>query len=306
VSGWFGDNAECPVDAETKAWIDRRWKWLTYQFGANRVSSATVVLPLEEYFPDAFEKTYDSARVIHDRVCSYMGIAPKTVEMNLYQESNPLHNDKGPLGAAGLYEERDGKFHVWIEVQNLNDPLSLVATMAHELAHTYLLGQRRVSPDTVDHEPLTDLLTVFLGMGVMTANSVIREQSWQEGLVASWSMSRRGYLNMSEYGYALALFAEARRDDHSSWANHLRPDVRFASERALRFLATDPSSAAKIDQSTDGPIGTLPRFRPNVTDAETSFDDPVGEDDSIDAEELLQRTTVRLTLPKINRSPCLS
>jgi hypothetical protein len=109
--------------------------------------------------------------------------------------------------------------------------------MAHELGHVHLLGHGRLTPDAEDHEPLTDLLTVFLGLGVFTANAVIREQYWDAGGWAGWKMGRRGYLGMPVYGYALALFARTRGEDGSAWSGELRPDVRSAFRQAGRFLA---------------------------------------------------------------------
>jgi len=88
VSGWFGDNAECPIDRPSQEWIDWRWAWLIKQFGAERAKSVPVILPLEEFFPEAFEKDYDGARVMLDRVCEYMGLTPETIELNLYQDQN--------------------------------------------------------------------------------------------------------------------------------------------------------------------------------------------------------------------------
>jgi hypothetical protein len=107
----------------------------------------------------------------------------------------------------------------------------------------HLLGHGRISVDTEDHEPLTDLLTVFFGLGVFTANSVIRETSWHAGQLSGWSIGRRGYLGMPVYGYAFARFARARGEDGSDWSRELRPDVRSAFKQAMRFLEKETSPA---------------------------------------------------------------
>jgi hypothetical protein len=135
-----------------------------------------------------------------------------------------------------VYEPIAGKSRIWIETGNLADPLALVATMAHELAHVHLLGRGRISAEAEDHEPLTDLLTVYFGMGVISANSVIREKNWRMGNISGWSIGRFGYLGMSEYGYALARYARARQEDGAAWSGELRLDVRSAFKDAVRFL----------------------------------------------------------------------
>lgn len=245
---WFRSKPGCPIDAATRGWVDDRWAWLEGQFGAERVRDATLVLPRPEFFPDPYSGTEACARRILDRVCGYMGVDPSAVEMSLYAEGDPTAGNPifgGGLrdGTAGLYHPEGGRYRVWVEAANLDDPLAMVATMAHELGHVHLLGHGRVSGDAEDHEPLTDLLTVFLGLGVFTANSVIRERYWHEGNYSGWSIGRRGYLGMPAYGYAFALFARARGEYGPAWAQELRPDVRSAFWQSGQFLSAGANGA---------------------------------------------------------------
>jgi hypothetical protein len=212
-------------------------RWLAEEFGWHRLQSAHVVLPTPEFFPDPYAGTPEDAQVMLDRVCGYMDIPPETVELSLYQDRNPVHEGDWRQGTAGLYHEEAGRFRIWVEVSNLGDPLGLVGTMAHELGHVHLLGHGRITPDVEDHEPLTDLLTVFLGLGIFSANAVIHEHYWHAGEVSGWSMGRRGYLGMPMYGYALALFAWARGEKKPPWSKELRLDVRSSFKQGIRFLA---------------------------------------------------------------------
>ncbi len=241
--GWFKSPARCPVEPAAKDWIERRLAWLTEQFGWDRLQAAEVILPRPEYFPDPYDGTEEDVRVLLDRVCSYVAIEPQTVELELYEDRNPVHDERGRVSTAGLYDERDGKYHIWVEMNQLDDVLALVATMAHELGHVLLLGQGRISPEAEDHEPLTDLLTVFLGLGVFSANAVIRERYWDAGNVSGWSMGRQGYLTMPMYGYALALFAWVRDEAAPAWASELRGDVHAAFTEGLRYLHETGESA---------------------------------------------------------------
>src|SRR5258708_402611 len=79
-----------------------------------------------------------------------------------------------------------------------------------------------------EHEYLTDLLTVFLGLGVFAGNSVIREVSYTYLDSGShyWGIGRWGYLSERLFGYALSVFAWARGETGQAWAAHLRPNVR--------------------------------------------------------------------------------
>jgi len=242
--GWSRSKLECPVNAAVRQWIDGRWQWLEEQFGVERLRTCPVVLPRPEFFPGPYHGTDEDARRMLDQVCEFMGIDPATVELSLYEDEdrNPIYEGQWQQGTAGLYHPEGGEFRIWVEVSNLDDPLAMVGTMAHELGHVHLLGHGRVSADAEDHEPLTDLLTVFFGLGVFTANSVIREEYWQAGNYAGWSMGRRGYLGMPQYGYAFARFARARGEDGAAWSRELRLDVRSAFQQAMRFLAAEAES----------------------------------------------------------------
>ena len=119
MSGWLKSKPECPVDSETRQWIEQRWLWLSEQFGAERARSGPVILPAPEFFPDEYSEVGDGPRKMLDRVCGYMGVDPATVELNLYRDDNPVYVGKWRQGTAGLYQEESGKYRIWIEVENL-------------------------------------------------------------------------------------------------------------------------------------------------------------------------------------------
>lgn len=237
--GWFRQSSECPIDAATRQWIDYRWQWLTDEFGLEKLRQTQVIRPILKYFPDNYKKTPEDATLILNRICQYMGIDPDTILISFYEDRNPVYEGHFLARTSGLYHPENGKFRVWVEVSNLDDPLSLVGTMAHELGHVHLLGHGRISEEVDDHEPLTDLLTVFFGLGIFTANSVIREKTWHKGSLSGWSMSRKGYLGMPEYGYAFARFARDRKEDGSDWSRELRLGVRTAFNQSMRFLSAE-------------------------------------------------------------------
>src|SRR5688500_10981394 len=133
--GWF--RPTCPVDPETKRWIEERMQWLTDEFGMTRLRSVQVVLPTPEFFPDAYDGSKKDAKRLLRRVCRYMDVEPDRVKIRFYVDQKPsadlgfAHN-----GPAGVYAGDT----IWIEESMLADPMALVGTMAHELGHVHLLG----------------------------------------------------------------------------------------------------------------------------------------------------------------------
>jgi len=83
---------------------------------------------------------------------------------------------------------------------------------------------------------MTDLLTVFLGLGIFTANSAGRFRQYHDDRRQGWSMQRLGYLPEEVYGYSLARFARERGEDKPEWTKHLSTNVRTYFKRSRAWL----------------------------------------------------------------------
>ena len=221
----------CPVSPYEQAWTEMRLAWLIEQFSASRMLAAKVVLPTDEFFPDQYNGSPEYAAKILGRLCGFMQIDPARVTLEV------VHDQQLP-DAVGHYDRSDPARRpiIRVQAQQLEDPQLLVATLAHELAHELLLGGELMNGDEPDHEWTTDLLPIFLGLGVFLANASLRERSASSGTWSWWTMRRQGYLPARMVGYALAVFLSLRRESRPSWASHLRLDARAALVGGLRYI----------------------------------------------------------------------
>jgi tetratricopeptide (TPR) repeat protein len=151
---------------------------------------------------------------------------------------------------TGLFRLDEEKPIIWVEAASSNDPESLVATFAHELAHAHLLGQKRVSPEEEDLEQLTDLTTVYFGMGIFPANCAFRDKSYHAANWQGWSISRQGYLDPPTWSYALAVYAWRRQERKPPWTGYLRPTVRAPCRQAIAYLWR--AGISTPEESVDG------------------------------------------------------
>jgi hypothetical protein len=246
----FRSKASCPVAPDERAWIEGRFSWLSGQFGLGVPRDAIVVLPTPKFFPDPYHGRPEDVPPLFGRVCGYLGLDPARFELALYSEADRprlVDEDGRPIGGtAGLYQGGERPV-IWVEYSRLADPPALVATLIHEACHDLLLATGRLRGDEEDHEFVTDLLTVYLGLGIITANATIREAYWRSGNWEGWSIGRQSYLTQPMYGYALARFAQARGERKPGWLKHLRPDVRVPCKQGIRYLAeTDDPQAAEV------------------------------------------------------------
>lgn len=235
--GWLFASDACPVDPAAKAWIEDRLVWLRDEFGADDLYGGPTVVPTAEFFPDRFDGTRKSARVVFDRVCDLMGADPPDVTLKfLKPAANPLFlvtdaGDAVPTEAAGLYEPGV----IRINESELASFENLVGTMAHELAHQRLLGEGRLDGDVFDNELLTDLTVVFKGLGIFLANT---PRNWP-GQNKKWpgtTLIRPEYMSPPMFGYALGLISWLRGEAKPGWQKYLRFAVRGEVQQAVRFL----------------------------------------------------------------------
>ncbi len=164
----------CPCDVKAKEWVEERLEWLSQSFDRHVFNGRSMVLPTAAYFPDPYDQSESSARVLFERVCEYMDVLPSLTRLHFVKGKTESHlvNEHGhalPM-AAGTYQQRYSRFLITINQDELVDPMSLVGTMAHELSHLRLMGEGRVVGDESDNELLTDLNVVTHGMGIFLAN----------------------------------------------------------------------------------------------------------------------------------------
>ncbi|MBR7837548.1 hypothetical protein KDL01_29990 [Actinospica durhamensis] len=232
----------CPVSPEQREWIERSLRWCVREFG-EQAARGPVVLPDSDLLPVPYDGSNYQIYRLYDRICSLMGVDPREVELRLRdridQAAPSDQGDQGNRHVVGRYRTPPylrlrfldvklslGRPSIEIERAQTTDPVRLVALLAHELAHRRLLGEGRVTTRQADHEQLTDLLTVYLGFGVFTANM-------QLGL-----SGHLGYLTTGERAYALACYCRMRGEvDVPSWAYELHPRPLEKFQQALEFLA---------------------------------------------------------------------
>lgn len=240
----FGLAPKLPVTDEERLWVDEGFRRLNRMLGSSRLQNAKVILPTDEYFPDPWDASEAALNALFLRVCDYMGVSPGKVELAIIPDTSellealPAYSMRGGNDPAGLHYGGDGEERPLVAVRNslLKDPLSVVATLAHELGHVILLDGGHLKRDAEDMEPLTDLVTVYLGLGVFTANASRNFRKFQDDRREGWSMSRLGYLPETVFGYALARFAKERGENQPAWAEYLSTNLNTWFRKSAKWL----------------------------------------------------------------------
>jgi hypothetical protein len=241
---------ERPVTADDEWWVKSEIYNLSQMFGEGYLESLTTITP--EYFERRFTGTEEDAQYIFERLLTLMNIDGWELQLMFYStqpiplrggvtttRSDKLEGDWN--GSSGRYVDHGlGHKEIWIELDELHDFNSLVATMAHELSHYKLLGENRIDEND---EHLTDLLTVALGFGIFMGNSYFYFSQWSARSRYGWQMRKKGYLPEQVIAYAMAWLAQYRNED-LSWKQYLNKTM-------LKYFN---QSCAYIEQNADNNV----------------------------------------------------
>lgn len=237
----------CPIPEDIRIWMENALIWLINQFGEKKILSIKTLLPSQEDFPIQFNATEQMAYDILTVVAKQMDVDPRSIKLDFYNEqlleikSNIGHTLYGQQYedenySSGLYKGKnnDNKFSIAIEIGQLKDTDKLVATLAHEIAHIKILGEGRLKEND---EYLTDLVTVFFGLGIFNANTAFQFYTSSD----KWGYSKQGYLTQKEWGYALALYAYIRKEKKPDWIKYLTLNIQsdFKKSEAYIYDNTD-------------------------------------------------------------------
>lgn len=244
--GFFSNkqNNGCPIDNGMRLWMENTFLWLAGQFGQDNIATKKMLLPTPEHFPIRYDGSKESLVKTAEIVARQMEINIDEVSLDIYEQNiqeftgdfghrifTQIDEDSKEKNSAGLYfgKNEQDKYEILIEKKNLNDPESLVATVAHEFAHIKILGERRLD---FNDELLTDLTPVVFGLGIFNANSAFKEHKSFD----SHGHQTIGYLKQREWGYALALYAFYRQEKNSDWIKYLTPNIKSDFRKSMNFI----------------------------------------------------------------------
>ncbi|WP_432880850.1 hypothetical protein ACQPYH_36110 [Kribbella sp. CA-245084] len=221
----------------SRRWIRSSMDWLVAEFGRD-VLLRPIALPTD-VIPDGYDGSRAAATELCGRVDGRMDLRPG--QCGLSFELNGVRRPSN-RGTTAVVKEQHGRWSRGADQNQIElsptlaaDPVALIAIYAHEVGHELLLGGERITlTRRPDHEPLTDLITVFYGLGIFTANAAYERRPRPNG--RGKQPVARGYLREAALAEALAYYALLRGERHPDWDRHLDPPVRRGMRNQLAVL----------------------------------------------------------------------
>lgn len=233
------------LNTEDEDWHTATWLWFLQHFGGiSRLRETPLVLPSKQFVPPTETQGHERALHIFDTVKHLAGMADWPCEV-VPQPKRPeakvgdfaiLKTDSGAM-PLGTFRAEKNIAAITYDPDSLGNPVELIATFAHELAHYRLASIAAEVPGGHDlHELTTDLLTIYMGFGLFGANNAFSFSQHQDFQSIGWQYSRRGYLRERDWIFGLAIFARLRGQEIQPIQDFLKPHLYADLVKAGRYL----------------------------------------------------------------------
>ncbi len=232
------------LDEASIDWMFDTFAWALRNFDAEVFFKETIlVTPSNEHFPGTESGVEGMATLIFDKVKTYAGMQHwpyRLVDGNTLEEITPVQiKIEGPVrGAAGIAPasiDDSRKLVIPYHHQQMNAPEIVIANFAHHLAHYLGTTAVEAPPGGEENWPhVTELLTVFMGFGLMMANSANTAKIRSCSSCSGPAIERENYLSEYDITYAVAIFCSLQGITVSKTAKNLKSTLRPFFKRAMK------------------------------------------------------------------------
>lgn len=235
------------LDPDIEEWHLDVWRVLIERFGDDLALVDTpVALPTRDFFPPSDETGHGKALHVFDCVRALMRMPPEDWPCRLEAQPRRLDGERvaefvaitGGTEPNGTFRMEEGGAVITYASDLVDEPVSLVATFAHEMAHYLLASESDLVADET-HELMTDLVVAFAGLGVFGANTAFSFEQHSDAFSQGWRSRSSGYFSSRSWAFALAVFAELRGDDGGMGA-FLKPELERLRRQAVKYLRKQP------------------------------------------------------------------
>ncbi len=232
-----------PLLEDTYAnWMFDVYAWALRNFDPIMFREETLlVTPSNQHFPGKASSPAEMAHLIFNRVLTYAGMEHWPVKL-LPMDScvlEPASQVRMPNGVRGsrasATEPSPANLTISYDPDYLHNPEAIIALFAHTLAHH--LGQTATEPPpggTESWPQTTEILSVFLGFGLMFANTALVFP--RGGCCGGPVVRRKAYVTQHDITYALAIFSTLKDLPQKEVLQHLKKSLRGHFRQASREI----------------------------------------------------------------------
>lgn len=230
------------IDKASAAWIFDRFGWVIETFSIEKsVQETELVLPTADHFPpsdEGRELSHHLFRIVQ----TFCGVEDWKFELQEVTINEPKPVGPGmllqPLTQAELDDPNAESPYIPIEFVASQRAEVMIWSYSHQIA--WKLMQSSDWPDEFQADEahlIADLITIYLGFGIFSANCAFESAAFHSALEFGWSSQQHGSLPEDSRLFALAIFMAIAGSSPAIALPHLKARLRKRFNKACRQVA---------------------------------------------------------------------
>ncbi|MDH5546094.1 MAG: hypothetical protein OEZ43_10900 [Gammaproteobacteria bacterium] len=233
------------LEEEYINWMLDTFAWALRNFDAKTFREETIlVVPSNDMFPGRASSAHEMAGMVFERVVNYSGLNHWPLQLIDENDATGLLTPTLTLpdaarGKNSMQTTAPGQAAIPITYSPyaVNNPEVLIAHFAHVLAHYLGSLAKEPPPGGQENWPhITELLAVFLGFGVIMANTAFTNKVRSCGSCAGPIVERTNFLSQWDMTYALAIFCTYKGIDKQKVKPFLKASLWPFFKKALKDI----------------------------------------------------------------------
>ncbi len=231
-------------DDATTDWMFEVFRWALENLEREVFYAHTqLVLPDDGFFPGRAGNPQEMAELVFGRVREYAGMSHWPCQVFNASAVRPMPVQRemsGPLRLPGQHPPAQGAapLPILYDPTLVNNPEALIGAFAQTLAW-HLTGQLTIPGGEENRPHAAELVAVFLGFGLMMANSAYLAPKRSCGSCGGPSATRQSFLSQYHMTYALAIFCVLKEIPARQPLPFLKSPLRGHFKRAMKEVARD-------------------------------------------------------------------
>ena len=248
-----------PLDQESIQWIVEVFGWALRNLDSDTFYRDTIlVIPTNEHFPGRATSVHDMAGLMFSRTLDYAGMSHWPAY--LVQPGSPIPdhppeislptNLRGEATDCVPATNPNHSIPIGYDPKLVNNPEAMIAGFAQVLAHYLGSAVQSEPPGGIRNWPqTTEVLGVFLGFGVLFANTAFNHRPSGCGSCGGPPAERQVFLSQFDITYALALFSVLKQLPTRKVTPHLKRSLRGYFKQCRRDAERHVEALARATAS---------------------------------------------------------